>query len=399
MKTYDEVVGFDYTNAEEWQSFVKNQVLPLHRSISKVVKLRKSLEELFSNNLSDLIRNNTNIKQILLGGVDENGDYKPNSLARMYRKFLGISVNTKEWVSMSKQPGIDAAEYIKCNFTDTPFLQFVKDIKEIVDRLLYLVEISDEEVKDDEIRDILENPEKIVNELKKIYIGLVGISANHSYYTFFTINTRCIPRYYIERAYPKLKDKFEEVAEFLGLEPKFVPDIKEEKIKRNYTLWGHKENGFADLLYELNRIIWEYFGREGFRRACELIALFRDLKQEYLKKIIDEKLFRELAWRFPDYINPHMWGKSKSPYWHREYEIDGLWLDKCYEVPSWSNHGERKVKFEGKSLTELFSDISPALFLGYICYYDEKYYAHFESVHMYTLIIRGNRLRIKKEER
>ena len=402
MKTYDEVVGFDYTNAEEWRSFVKNQILPLHKSISKIVKLRKSLEELLSNNISDLIRNNTNIKQILLGGVDENGDYKPNSLARMYMEFLGVSINTKEWVSLSKQPGIDAAEYIKCNFADTSFLQFVKEIKEIIDRLLSLSEISEEEVKDEEIRDMLENPEKIVNELREIYTQLVSISANHSYYTFFTINTRCIPRYYIEQAYPKLKDKFEEVAEFLGLEPKFIPDVKEEEIKRNYTLWGHKENGFADLIYRLNGIIWESFGREEFRNVCELIAVVRDLKQEYLEKI-DEKLFR-IGWKFPDYINPHEWGGSGRPYWHREYEIDGIWLDKCYEVPSWSSYSEREVEFEGKSLIELFNDISPALFLGYIGYYDKKYVEYkwpplFRGVYNYTLIIRDNRLRIRREER
>jgi len=401
MKTYDEVVGFDYTNAEEWRSFIKNQILPLYESISKIVKLRESIEELLSDNLSDLIRNNSNIKQILLSGVDENGDYKPNSLARIYREFLGVSINTKEWVSLSKQPGIDAAEYIKCNFTDNPFLQFVKDIKEIIDRLLSLAEIGEKWIEKNEVKEILENPGKIVNELKDIYTRLISISANHCYFTFFTINTRCIPRYYIEQAYPKLKDKFDEIVEFLGLEPKFIPYVKEEEIKRKYTLWGHKENEFADLVYKLNGIIWEYFGKEEFREVCELIAVFRDLKQEYLKKI-DENLFR-VDWRFPDYINPHMWGGSGRPYWHREYEIDGLWLGKCYEVPSWSKYSEREVEFEGKSLTELFNDISPALFLGYMGYYDEKYVEHqypplFKSVFKYTLMIRDNRLRIRREE-
>ena len=99
-----------------------------------------------------------------------------------------------------------------------------------------------------------------------------------------------------------------------------------------------------------------------------------------------------------------MWGGSGRPYWYREYEIDGIWLDKCYEVPSWSNRSEREVEFEGKSLTELFNDISPALFLGYIGYYDEKYVEHkypalFRSVCKYAIIIRGNRLRVRREER
>ena len=373
MKTYDEVVEFDYTNAEEWQSFVKNQILPLHKSISKVVKLRKSLEELLSNDLSDLIRNSTNIKQALLSGVDENGDYKPSSLARIYKEFLGVSINTKEWTSLSKQPGIDAAEYIKCNVTNTPFLQFIKDVKEIVDGLLSLVEIDEEEVKDDEIKDILENPEKIVNELKEIYTQVVGISANHSYYTFFTINTRGIPRYYIEQAYPKLEYKFEKVAEFLGLEPKFIPDINEEEIKRNYILWGHKENGFADFLYKLNGIIWEYFGKEDFRKLFGIIASdAENLRQKYYDKV--KKSLDRIGWKLPDYIQttsdsestheykiigPMLAEHTLSVYTRGGHPWDDYRQDYSTQRPRWLT---RSKKCE-ISLLKLISDLSPALFI------------------------------------
>ena len=368
MKTYDEVVGFDYTNAEEWQSFVRNQILPLHKSISKVVKLRKSLEELLSNDLSDLIRNSTNIKQILLGGVDENGDYKPNSLARIYKEFLGVSINTKEWVSLSKQPGIDAAEYIKCNFTDTPFLQFVKDIKEIVDRLLYLAEIDEEEVKDDEIEDILENPEKIINELKDIYTRLVGISANYSYYTFFTINTRCIPRYYIEQAYPKLKYKFEKVAEFLGLEPKFIPDIKEGEIKRNYTLWGHKENEFADLLYRLNEIIWRHFSERSFdnpyffREKLKLLYGLPDLKEKYTEKV--ERYLG--SWKLENLTIPNEEPVNLHE-WDVEYylEVKNALIVRYYNTYSdrYYKKVDRRIELP---LFEVMGKMAPALFVGLV---------------------------------
>ncbi len=368
MKTYDDVVGFDYTNAEEWQNFVKNQILPTYKSVSKIIGLREKLEELFRNNLSDLIRNSTNIKQILLGGVDENGDYKSNSLARIYKEFLGVSINTKEWVSLSKQPGIDAAEYIKCNFTDTPFLQFVKDIKEIVDRLLYLAEIDEEEVKDDEIEDILENPGKIVNELKDIYTRLVGISANHSYYTFFTINTRCIPRYYIEQAYPKLKYKFEKVAEFLGLEPKFIPDIKEGEIKRNYTLWGHKENGFADLLYRLNEIIWRHFSERSFdnpyffREKLKLLYGIPDLKEKYT-----EKVERSLgSWKLDNLTIP-----NEEPVNFHEWDVEYyLEVKNALIVRYYNTYSDRYYKKIDRRielpLFEVMDKMAPALFVGLV---------------------------------
>ncbi|RLI81241.1 hypothetical protein DRP04_06600 [Archaeoglobales archaeon] len=400
MRTYDEIIGFDYTNAEEWRDFIREKILPLHRSISKIIELRSNIEQLLNYGLPELIKSNEGVRQILLGGVDESGEYRANSLAKLYKELLGVSINPKEWVSLCKRQEIDASEYVRCNFSDTPFLRFIKDIKEITDKLVSLAGIGDEEIREDKIKEILENPEKIVNELKEMYTHMVDISANHSYYTFFILNTRCIPRYYIERAYPKLKSKFEEVTEFLGLEPKFVLDVKEE-IKRDYTLLGHKENGLADLLYKLNGIIWEYFEKEEFRRIFELIAAVKDLKREYRERI-DRELDR-IGWRFPEYINPHMWGGSGRPYWYREYRISGILLDKCYEVPSWSRYSEREVEFNAKSIMELFDDISPALLLGKIDYYDDKYAECkwpplFKNISEYTLMITGNRLRIRKKE-
>ena len=401
MKTYDEIIGFDYTSAGEWRDFVEKQMLPLHKSVSKIIKLREDLEQLLGNNLSDLIKDDISIKQILLGGVDERGEYKPNSLSKLYKEVLGISINPKEWVSLCRYLGTDASEYIKCDFSDTAFLQFIKVVKDYVDNLLPIVEVSSTEVDDGEIRGILENPERIMDELKAIYTHLINISANHSYHTFFTLNTRCIPRYYIEQAYPKLKDDFKSVAEFLGLEAKFTPDIEKKEIKRDYTLWGHKENGFADLVYTLNGIIWENFRKEGLRNIFELIAIVEDLNQKYREKV-DRELNR-IGWNFPDYIHPHKWGGARKPYWHREYEIKSAWLSKCYEVPSWSRYSEHEVKFDGKSLMELFNDVSPALLLGKIDYKNEKYAEHqwspfFKNISEYTLEIKSNRLRIEKRD-
>ncbi len=374
MKTYDDVVGFDYTNTEEWRYFVKNQILPLHKYISKIVKLRENIEELLSNDLSDLIRNNTNIKQIFLGGVDENGDYKQNSLAKIYREFLGISTNLKEWVSLSKQQGIDAADYIKCEFSETEFLQFIKTLKEVTEKLFLLVEIDSQEISKNEVKELLENPEKIVDELKTIYDSLVSISANHSYYTFFAMNTKSIPRFYIEQAYPKLKDKFEEVSEFLGLEPKFFLGVKEGKIKRDYTMWGHKENGLAYLIYKLNGILWVYFEKEEFRKLFELITSnAEDLRQKYYENA--KKSLDGIGWEFPDYVRTTR--DTQEPY---KYKIVGTMLTE-YTLSvntrgnhPWAVYGQSGLTKRSRwltmskkcniSLLKLIDDLSPALFIS-----------------------------------
>ncbi len=356
MKTYDDIVGFDYTNTKEWMDYVKNQILPLHKSISRIVKLRENIEELLSNNHSDLIRNNTNIKQIFLGGVEENGNYKQNSLAKIYREFLGISINLKEWVSLSKQQGIDAADYIKCEFSETEFLEFIRTLKEVTEKLFLLVEIDSQEISESEVKELLQNPEKIMDDLKTIYDSLIGISANHSYYTFFAMNTKSIPRFYIEQAYPKLKDKFEDVSEFLGLEPKFFLDVKEGKIKRDYTMWGHKENGFAYLIYKLNGILWVYFEKEEFRKLLELITSnAEDLRQKYYENA--KKSLDGIGWKFPDYIQTTTTTQREQYYY---YIVSSLMLVKYRLISQGIKYNVSDVN---ESLLKLINDLSPALFI------------------------------------
>ena len=247
-------------------------------------------------------------------------------------------------------------------------MQLVKDIKEIIDKLLPLAEISEKEVEDSEINEILENPEKIVDELKTIYDSLVNISANHSYHTFFIINTRGIPRYYIEQAYPRLKDRFEDVSEFLGLEKKFFLDVKEGKIKRDYTMWGHKENGLAYLIYKLNGILWLYFEKEEFRKLFELITSnAEDLRQKYYENA--KKSLDGIGWKFPDYVqitNDY----TQSHY----YIISGLMLvERRFRIRDirrdrnrnnyWYDTNDYKQSDENKSLLKLIDDLSPALFI------------------------------------
>jgi len=93
MKTYDGIVEFDYTNIGEWEDFVKKQILPLNKSISKLGGLREYLEnQINDDTLPGLIKDDTSIRQILLGGINEKGEYKPNSLAKMYKEMIGVSI-------------------------------------------------------------------------------------------------------------------------------------------------------------------------------------------------------------------------------------------------------------------------------------------------------------------
>jgi len=53
MESYDEVVGFDYTDENEWKNWIREKFLPLHKQLSIILKLRESLENILKTNLKE----------------------------------------------------------------------------------------------------------------------------------------------------------------------------------------------------------------------------------------------------------------------------------------------------------------------------------------------------------
>ena len=367
METYDEIVGFDYTDENEWRKWIGEKFLPLHRQLSIILKLREHLEDILKTNLKEALSRKS-IKEILLGGITKEGEYTQNSLAKLYKDALGIFVNPKEWIAYCKA-GLDPVENgIECKFENTSFLAFTTEMKELVEKVLSKIEIEPQDVEDIEIKEIIDYPEKILERIREIYKSTVSISANYDYHMFFVLNTRCIPRFFIEKAYPKLEENLEKVAEVLELGEKFVPDIDNRGLKENLTLIGHKENGIAFVLFNLNDKIWRYSSELG--KFLETVGIQGiDLKNKYYEGV--KQILEKIGWKMPEYIrisdppgSQHISGIS-GPYYYTYY-IDGMIVTHY----SWYGISARGNYWDGKeecnvSLLQFLRDISPALFLNY----------------------------------
>lgn len=300
MNNYDNIIGFDYTDFAVWDKFVYDEILPLHNLILKLIKLRQYFKELPNDNFLILFRMNEKIREMFLGGINQDGEYKLNSIALLYKEVLGISLNVNEWIIYSKQKGIDVLDYVKINFTKPKFLLFIKEIKKILEKILKIKGILPTEIIQDDIKKFLDNPILLYNELKTMYPLIVNISPNSNYYTLFFLNSCCIPRFYIELAYPMLKDRFIELFNFLGIEQKY--DLKTQKKNIDYTIWGHKEKGFADLVLSLNNIIWNYLSKteevldngELIKKSTLYLSLGKIENLIDLKKIFFSKIFPEI---------------------------------------------------------------------------------------------------------
>lgn len=373
MESYDEVVGFDYTDENEWKNWIREKFLPLHKQLSIILKLRESLENILKTNLKEAFSQRY-IQEILLGGITKEGEYTQNSLAKLYKDALGIYINPKEWVAYCRT-GLNPVENgIECKFEDTSFLVFITEIKELVEEVLSRIEIEPQDIEDKEIEEIMNSPEKILEIIKEIYKSIVSISANYDYHMFFVLNTRCIPRFFIEKAYPKLKENFEKVAEILELEEKFVPDINDEKVRREYTLIGHKENGFADTLFDVQHTIWNYFNfsRESFydgekwinikeiEEIFSRVVQLNDLWSEFIKKVEGQLHFLEEL-KFST-VDINITGYNQTLY----FVIKNVFVVKAFNGYSPRTTYAFYNEDFSISFTEFMNKIAPYTFVGII---------------------------------
>ena len=304
MENYDEIVGFDYTSENEWKSWIKEKFLPLNQQISIILGVRDYLESLLTSNFKEAF-DQKSIQEILVGGTTEDGRYTPDSLAKFYKDVLGVYINLNDWVGCKKKNGLDPKNELSAEFEDTPFLAFLKEMKELLEKIFIKFEIEPQEIEDKIVEEIVNFPEKMLEVIIKIYKLMVSISANYDYHMFFILNMKCIPRFFIEKAYPRLKENFEKVEKILELEEKFVPNINTTEIKREYTLIGHKEEGRGDVLFKINYTLWENFNfstqgyyhypAENIKQIFSKVVVPEDLLMKFkekVKKIIPEEYFK-----------------------------------------------------------------------------------------------------------
>jgi len=194
VENYDSVIGFDYTESEEWKRWIKEELLPLHKQLSIITGLRERLEYELASLKGAL--NRESMRAILLGGVTEEGEYKPNSLAKLYREVLGVFINPKEWVAYCKT-GVDPANKMGCHFEETEFLKFASEIRDLVEMIARKMGLEIPDVSREEIEELLSNPEKFADVLREAYRLMAGATANCDYHTFFVLSLYCIPKFYV----------------------------------------------------------------------------------------------------------------------------------------------------------------------------------------------------------
>ncbi|NHV98182.1 MAG: hypothetical protein HA496_00885 [Thaumarchaeota archaeon] len=279
------------------------------------------------------------------------------------KNAFGIYVDSKQYVALAKE-GINPLAYAKVEVdAETEFIKFLRNLSSLSSGIVSKVGLETTEVK--EVEELIREPEKILEVLRELYEKVLLVTANYNYYTFFTVSTRNLPFFYLTKAYPKLIESFDELREFLGLGVIFEPETEVQDIKEKCTIWGHVEGGLCNLIFNLNNLIWESINPSsnlspifGF-----ISPSFKDLKKEYLNKA-EEKL-KLIGWKLQrrDAFKILLCAFSIS-----SGIVTKNWIVR-YHTPDYGTYyddSEIAKQYEDKSLFNVLSDFSPALFLGYL---------------------------------
>ncbi len=311
MSNYDLLEGFiDYVDKKEWINYIENYVIPLWKNAS-------ILKEFFENLKSELQGASLfNIDEkdlpILLGGVIPSKEevYKKNSLAKFYKDFFGLKISDLQaWMFggqlIGRQPKVMVEE--------TAFIRFVNDIFKWLDRAVrYQTLVGLSEPKTD-YKGLKEDPYKLKELIKDFYQGVLNISVNYNYYTFFLWSIKQIPYKFMKAAYPRIDQAMDFLKIEFGLtELKWKSPFREgSELYKDYTIWCWAEynaesdrggrcgpeysqgKSFGGSICVLNETIWNHL-RKSYSSSTDLekimlsyFNVFPHLKEEYISRCKD----------------------------------------------------------------------------------------------------------------
>ena len=296
MRNYDEIEDFiDYTNKDEWKSYIENSVIPLWETVKIIKEFQDELTEFHNLNLDQL---DTEDKKLVLGGIRSTGDEKHtrNSLAKFYDLFFGLRVKDIDSWLESEKAGEKLTE-IKLEVLETGFTKFIDRTNNILESAIshqYL--ITDYKEPSLDYEELKKYPDKLLEIIPDFYQRIIDISANHNYHTFFLNSVNQIPKMYMTEAYPRIDNIFDFLIDDFGLTELdwSNPFDPESSAYENYILYSFPEYNpkkggasFGGSICRLNELIWTTFDmNNNIKDALKMVFRdVRDFKDEFINKV------------------------------------------------------------------------------------------------------------------
>ncbi|MFA4646048.1 hypothetical protein P8X24_02045 [Pyrococcus kukulkanii] len=258
MGYYEEIPGFEYWNVEAWKKYIRDYIGPIYSTTKTLLELKDYLERYVGKSLKAVKEDDERVLKFFVGGINESGNYTERSLAKLIRLMYGIYVEPTEFISAIEAVGEEGLSDIlvkKEKEDNVSFLKMIKALNKLSENALKKARVISG--TGTSIEDILDYPNKLLDVLKDLYKAVTYFNAQYNPYTFFRLSTASLPWRYMIRAYQKLT---KDVLEFLGIEPIFIPEVENEELREEYTIWGHivGENSLGRYIYNIQLAIWAF---------------------------------------------------------------------------------------------------------------------------------------------
>jgi len=357
-----------YYEEDSWKRFIE-KIANLCGVIEGVIRLYNELRKLVGQTLYDVINKYGNVyEKILLGGITQEGESTEHSLAKFYEEIFGIGVGYS-----------DIKTIIELQEDGVPYENALKKIKvsemrsEVPDEILYLEKIYNlarqilQMLKKESKAKVYEvnSPTVGVEAHRDLLNALLEILPQYEPLSFFIISLYSVPRFYLERHYPKLfSEDVQELLKKYGvhlhviLEPNHMPEPE----RGNWTIIGLDRNCVAWLIREL--IMWAF---KLIRETYSTYSKYYTGIEDEFKKYWWSQLDKLRAIRIPSDMQ---WYCGK-----RGYKIDTLGNGEgeiVGELSVWYFRDELQVDpkkgllagYQVVSYAKLFALLAPAMFLG-----------------------------------
>ncbi len=317
-------VTFDYGNSDEWRGYFE-ELKEVEKSCKTILEFWNELKKkCYEFKTFKDLQKDFDYSTVLLGGVTLDGKYKERSLAKVYADLFGFKPENIHDLIERLRRGISPTTKVVVEETD--FIRFVRSVSDKISSILRQAEVkglidgADVDVEVD-YYGILSDYKKLIGIIEDFVNNVAKILPNYHQKSLFVWTLDKLTYRYMTTAYPELRDEsvFELVKDILGLEVIFSPDVEDESIRRDYSVYSYYDGSIGRELVELFKMIWKLFDGEYIGKHisdlkirwsldCEkirkvLLLIFPELpnpKKEFLE--LATNALRSIGWKFPDYI-------------------------------------------------------------------------------------------------
>ena len=289
---------------EDLANFVMNDIIPLKRSSYPLNAFGEYIRRELSGR--DIFYIPEKFLKVVLGGVQDDGSYSPNSLAEFYSQYFGIGLPQTDRVRYinsikngMKSVGIAIksdpdGKKIDSNYNNAfSMFHYISAIDnlctKIINKSVRKGSISQSEAiasssfKEDDGKMLIDNPSQVLSLIRDFYNLALKVLPTYNEYSIFLTSLHHVSRDYLVEAYPSISDKFNNIINDLDLEMRLITNLPITDKYIDYIFF--KRDGIAFSIFNLYDNI---FSLSTFL-SSQSQTLFDGVNNEYSNFLINAK--------------------------------------------------------------------------------------------------------------